>query len=94
MEILKLIKEYWVLITFLLGFISTFFMFVFAMIEGIKCTLKNDILSIYDRCKDSKKITHYQLEAILCSYRFYKLLRGNSFVADVVERVKKFELIE
>ena len=35
-----------------------------AMIEATKCSLRNDILEIYDRCKDSKKITKWQLESI------------------------------
>lgn len=63
-------------------------------IEAIKCSLRNDILDIYDRCKTDKKITHYELEAIQHSAEIYFKLGGNSFVKDVVERVKNFELID
>jgi len=64
------------------------------MIQAVKCSLRNDILDIYDRCKETKQITHYQLEAIKHSFFLYKKLKGNSFVEDVVERVKQFELID
>jgi hypothetical protein len=64
------------------------------MIQGIKCSLRNDILDIYDKCKETKTITHYQLEAIKYSSKIYFKLRGNSFVADVVDRCKQFELID
>ena len=94
MKYINFIKDYWVLIVFLFGSISTFYMFAKNMIESTKCSLRNDILEIYDRCKNDKKITHYQLESIKYSYELYKKLKGNSFVEDVVDRVKKFELID
>ena len=94
MEIVNLIKEYWVLITFLFGVFSAFFIFVKAMIDATKCSLRNDILTIYDRCKDDKVITHYQLEAIKHSAEIYFKLKGNSFVEDVVKRVDQFELVD
>ncbi len=65
-----------------------------AMIEATKCSLRNDILSIYDRCRDSKKITQWQLESITYSYEQYKALKGNSFIDTLVEKVKDFEVIE
>lgn len=94
MEIVKIIKDYWVLIAFL---VSTFLMFVkfyLSMVEATKCSLRNDILDIYDRCKIDKKITRYELQAIEHSSEVYFKLKGNSFVKDVVERVKDFELID
>ena len=68
--------------------------FIESMIYATKCSLRNDILTIYDRCKDDKTITKYQLEAINHSADIYFKLKGNSFVKDVVERVKKFELVD
>lgn len=94
MEVINFIKEYWVLITFVGGVLSAFFVFIKSVIEAIKCSLRNDILTIYDRCKDEKKITHYQLEAIHHSAEIYFKLKGNSFVEDVVGRVDEFELID
>ena len=61
---LNFLKEYWFLITFLLaqiGFLISFYKRVKQSAidtkEATKCSLRNDILEIYDRCKEDKKIT-------------------------------------
>lgn len=94
MEILNFLKEYWVLITFFAGEVGILFAFIKNINESTKCTLRNDILDIYDRCKDQKKITHYQLQSIMSSYDQYKKRKGNSFVKDIVERVQEFDLVD
>lgn len=94
MEIIKFIKEYWVQLVFFFSIVIALIKFINAMIESTKCSLRNDILDIYDRCKDNKKITHYQLESIQYTSEMYFKLKGNSFVHDVVDRVKQFELID
>ena len=98
---LNFLKEYWFLITFLLaqiGFLISFYKRVKQSAidtkEATKCSLRNDILEIYDRCKENKKITHYELEAIQHSSELYFRLGGNSFVRAIVERVKSFELVD
>jgi len=91
---LDFIKTYWVQIVFVCTLLIGFFKYTRAMIEATKCSLRNDILSIYDRCKDSKKITMYQKQSITYSYEQYKALRGNSFVADIVKKVQDFEIID
>ena len=94
MEIINFIKEYWVIIAFLVGEISVVWTFIKSVIKGIKCTLRNDILDIYDRCKDKQEITRYQLQSIKYSYDVYKKLKGNSFVGDIVKKVNKFKIID
>lgn len=94
MNILNFIKNYWVQIIFVCTLLITMFKFATAMIKATKCSLRNDILSIYDRCKDKKQITKYQLESINLSYKQYKALKGNSFVENLYERVQKFEIID
>lgn len=94
MEIINFIKEYWVLITFFIGEIGALIIFVKSIHRGTKCSLRNDILDIYDRCKEKKQITYYQLESIKSSYEEYRKLKGNSFVEEIVERVKEFEIID
>lgn len=78
MEILSFIKEYWVLITAFVGEIGVLWAFVNNINKSTKCTLRNDILSIYDRCAKEGKITHYQLQSMMYSYDRYKKLKGNS----------------
>ena len=94
MEVINFLKEYWVLITFLVGEVGVVCAFLHSVIKGIKCSLRNDILDIYDRCKERKEITHYQLQSIKYSYDVYKKLKGNSFVKDIVERVSQFKIVD
>ena len=94
MEILGFIKEYWVIISAFVGEIGVLWAFVSNLNKSTKCTLRNDILDIYDRCKDSGKITRYQLQSIMYSYDRYKKLKGNSFVEEIIEKIKDFELID
>ena len=94
MEILNFLKEYWVLITFFVGEIGLVWAFVKLIIKGLKCSLRNDILDIYDRCKVTKTITRYQLQSIKYSYDVYKKFKGNSFVDDIVEKISEFKIID
>ena len=94
MEILEFLKEYWVLITFFAGEIGVVWAFIQSIRKGIKCTLRNDILNIYDRCKDTEEITHYQLQSIKYSYDVYKKLKGNSFVDEIVDKVSDFRITD
>ena len=94
MEILMFLKEYWVLITFFVGELAALFIFAKYVVDAVKCLLRNDILSIYDRCKDNKKITRYQLQSVLLSYAIYKKLRGNSFIDEIMKEIKEFEIMD
>lgn len=91
---IDLIKTYWVQIVFICTILIGFFKYARAMIEATKCSLRNDILSIYDRCKENKKITKYQLESIEYSYKQYEALHGNSFVKNLIQKVRCFEVID
>lgn len=94
MEIINFIKDYWVLITFFIGEITALFIFVRSIHRGTKCSLRNDILNIYDRCKKDKKISLYQLQAVEMSFSEYDKLKGNSFVKQIVEQMRNFEIID
>lgn len=100
-ELLRFLKDFWFLFTFL----ATCFLFIFKQFrafstlqktqtEAIKCNLRNDILNIYDNCKENRRITKYELQAIEYSYKSYKELKGNSFVDDIHEIIKGFEVID
>lgn len=94
MLIIKLIREYWVQIVFVCTILIAIYKFGKAMIEATKCSLRNDILEIYDKCKNEKKITKWQLQAIKYSYEQYKKLKGNSFIDELVKKVNTFEVID
>lgn len=91
-EILGFLKEYWVLITFFIGEIAALLIFAKYVVEAVKCLLRNDILNIYDRCKDTRKITRYQLQSVHLSYAIYKKLKGNSFIDEIMSEIKEFEI--
>lgn len=93
MKVLLFIKDYWSQIIFLFGLIIGFIKIYQANRESTKCSLRNDILQLYDQCKDNKKITLYQLEAISLSYELYKKLKGNSFVDAIYKEVQSYEKI-
>ena len=93
MVILQFLKEYWVIITFFVGEIGALILFAKYIIDAIKCLLRNDILAIYDKCKTEKKITRYQLQSVHLSYSIYKKLKGNSFIDEIMEEIKSFEII-
>ena len=94
MQLLDFIKNYWVQIVFIFGVLAAVYRFEKAMIEATKCSLRNDILEIYDRCKEEKKITKWQLDSINFSYEQYKALKGNSFIDTLVKKVQEFEIVD
>lgn len=91
---MKFITEYWTQLVFLIGTFGSIIAFIIITIEGVKCSLRNDILQIYEDCKKEEKITEYQLEALLMSAELYGKLRGNSFVKEVVNKIKQWEVIK
>lgn len=91
---MKFIQEYWTQLVFLVGTFGSIGAFILITIEGVKCSLRNDILQMYMMCKDEKKINTYQYEAILKSAELYFKLRGNSFVKEIVNKIKSWEVID
>ncbi len=94
MKLLNFINAYWTQIIFLFGIIGAFIVFAKSMIEGVKCSLRNDILDIFDKCKEKEIITHYQLEALEYSANLYFKLKGNSFVKAIVNKVKTYKIVD
>lgn len=77
------IKNYWTQIVFVVGFVIGFIKLEVAYREGTKCSLRNDILSMYNLYRDKKEIPLYDFEAISLSYGLYKKYKGNSFVDSI-----------
>ena len=95
MIVLDFLKEYWVLISFFVGEIGAVYAFIYSIRKALKCTLRKDILDIYDKCKENKTITMYQLQCVNYSYDIYKKFKGNSFVDTIVkEEIPSFTIIE
>lgn len=61
--------------------------------EAQKCQLRSDMLRIYYRHKDEGKIRQYEKENFLYEYAAYKALGGNSFIDDITQEVRKWEVL-
>ena len=94
MAVLDFVKNYWTIIMFVASVLSICFHYMLNMKEATKCSLRNDMLTIYDSCKKDKQITKYQLQAFTYSYEAYKKLKGNSFIDEIYSIIKMFELID
>lgn len=64
-----------------------------AVVEGQRCQLRSDMLHIYYKNKDDKKIHQYESENFTLMYTAYKALNGNSFIDIIKEEVTKWEII-
>lgn len=94
MIVLDFLKNYWVLITFFLGEIGALIVFAKTIHRGTKCTLRNDIVEIYEICKSKRQITRYQLQTVCLSFEEYEKLKGNSFVKKLVDEIKTFDIVD
>lgn len=90
MEVMKFIKEYWTQIIFFIGLLGL----LKAFIEATKCSLRNDMLMIWDMCKPTGKITKYQLETFMASRDLYYKIGGDGFIHTIDEKIQKFEVID
>ena len=63
-----------------------------AVVEGIRCQLRTDMLRTYYRHKDDKRIRQYEMENFTHNYAAYTALGGNSFISKVNEEVSSWEV--
>lgn len=64
-----------------------------AIVEGIRCQLRSDMLRTYYRHKDEKRIRQYEMENFEHSFAAYTALGGNSFIGNVHEEVTSWEVV-
>lgn len=88
-EIIALSSE----IVALLGIVITGMVNISKVANGQKCLLRNEMLHIYYRHKDSGEIRQYEYENFVLLYEAYKKLKGNSFIDKIYEEVKKWKVI-
>lgn len=61
---------------------------------GQRCQLRSEMLRVYYKRKDEKKIREYELENFIKLYEAYKALHGNSFIDRVYREVLEWEVIK
>lgn len=63
------------------------------IVEGQRCQLRADMLNIYYKCKDTKRIRQYEAEHFEKCYRAYKALKGNSFIDEIYKKAHQWDVI-
>lgn len=77
----------------LMGFIVGFMIWVRKLMNGMKCQLRTDMLKTYYSNRESGKIRQYEYENFVYNYEAYKALKGNSFIDEIYEKIKNWEII-
>lgn len=63
------------------------------MREGQRCLLRSEIVRIYYRHKDDKKLREYEFRNLEQCYKAYKALGGNSFIDHLYAEMQEWEII-
>ncbi len=63
-----------------------------AVVEGIRCQLRSDMLRIYYRHRDEGRIRQYEAENFEHNYKAYVALGGNSFIENVHKEVSGWDV--
>lgn len=80
-------------ISILFGVIAPVIVLIVKIINGQKCQLRSEMLQIYYKYKDTKKIHQYEKENFVLLYAAYKALKGNSFIDTINDEVMKWETV-
>lgn len=64
-----------------------------AVIEGIRCQLRTEMLRTYYKHKDDGKIRQYEMENFEHNFKAYTALGGNSFIGNLHEEVITWEVV-
>ena len=77
----------------LIGILIPVIVWISRIIEGQRCQLRADMLSIFYKCKDSKQIRQYEAEHFDKCYHAYKALKGNSFIDEIYKKAHQWDVI-
>ena len=59
---------------------------------GQRCQLRSEMLRLYYKHQDDKKVRQYEMENFVKLYDAYKALNGNSFIDKVYNEVMEWEV--
>lgn len=90
---MSFVKDNWTQILWFAGTIITLLSLIYIVVAATRCSLRNDILTIYTCCKPTKTISLYQKQAIHMSADLYDKLHGNSFVKSIVEEIDTYKVV-
>ena len=61
--------------------------------EGQRCLLRSEIVRIYYRHNDDRKLREYEFKNMEQCYEAYKALNGNSFIDRIHDEMKSWDII-
>lgn len=61
--------------------------------EGQRCLLRSEIVRIYYRHHDDRKLREYEFKNMQQCYEAYKALQGNSFIDRIHDEMKEWDII-
>ena len=64
-----------------------------AIRKGQQCLLRQQMLEVYYKCRESRTIRQYRYENVTMSYHAYKALGGNSFIDKIKHEVDEWEVV-
>lgn len=64
-----------------------------ALREGQRCLLRSEIVRIYYRHHDDRKLREYEFKNMKQCHDAYKALDGNSFVDRIVEEMREWDIV-
>lgn len=77
----------------LIGVIVPVIVSVKKIATGTKCQLRSEMLRIYYRNHEEKKIRQYEYQNFVELHDAYKALNGNSFIDEIYEKIKDWEIV-
>ena len=81
------------LIVEIAGVVIPVLVWVRKIANGQRCQLRNDMLQIYYKNKESKTIHQYEYESFVLLYEAYKALKGKSFIDKIYKEVQTWEIV-
>ena len=75
------------------GVFVRIFSSITAIRKGQQCLLRQQMLEVYYKCRESRTIRQYRYENFTMSYHAYKALGGNSFIDRIKREVDEWEVV-
>lgn len=91
---INFITKYWTQIIFFIGVVGSLVKIMIDNNQAVKCSLRNDMLEIWDRCKDTETITKYQLESFMSSRDLYYKKNGDGFIHVIDNKIQHFKIVD
>lgn len=77
----------------LLGVVAPMFVAIKKISNGTKCQLRSEMLRIYYRNHDAKKLREYEYRNFVDLYEAYKALKGNSFIDEIYDKIREWDIV-